>query len=95
MKCLKADLEECLTVLRLPEAHPKRVRTSNLLGRLFGEGWRRSKVIPRHIEESSVMGLVFAVLTDVSSHWHGVRIYAPLLAQIEAMNLSTQEEREP
>jgi putative transposase len=92
MKCLAADLEECLTVLRLPEAHRKRVRTTNLLERLFGEGRRRSKVIPRFIEESSGMSLVFAVLTDVSTHWHGVRITAPLLAQIKALNPSTQEE---
>lgn len=92
MKCLAADLEECLTVLRLPEAHRKRVRTTNLLERLFGEGRRRSKVIPRFIEESSGMSLVFAVLTDVSSHWRGVRITAPLLAQIKALNQSTQRE---
>jgi transposase-like protein len=92
MKCLAADLEECLTVLRLPEAHRKRVRTTNLLERLFGEGRRRSKVIPRFIEESSGMSLVFAVLTDVAAGWHGVRITAPMLAQIKALNPSTQEE---
>jgi transposase-like protein len=77
MNCLAADLEECLTVLRLPEARRKRARTTDLLERLFGEGRRRSKVIPSFIEESSGMSLVFAVLTDVSSRWHGVRITAP------------------
>jgi putative transposase len=92
MKCLAADLEECLTVLRLPEAHRRRVRTTNLLERLFGEGRRRSKVIPRFLDERSGMSLVFAVLTDVTSHWRGVRINAPLLAQIKALNPSTQEE---
>ena len=92
MKCLAADLEECLTVLRLPEAHRKRVRTTNLLERLFGEGRRRSKVIPRFLEESSGMSLLFAVLTDVSTNWRGVRINAPLPAQIQALNPSTQEE---
>jgi putative transposase len=93
MKCLAADLEECLTVLRLPEAHRKRVRTTNLLERLFGEGRRRSKVIPRFIQESSGMSLVFAVLTDASAHWHGVRINAALLAQIKSLNPSIQEEQ--
>jgi transposase-like protein len=92
MKCLAADIEECLTVLRLPEAHRKRVRTTNLLERLFGEGRRRSKVIPRFIQESSGMSLVFAVLTDASAHWHGVRINAALLAQIKVLNPSMQGE---
>jgi len=46
MKCLATDLEECLTALRFPEPHRKRIRTTNLLERLFGEGQRRAKVIP-------------------------------------------------
>ena len=46
MKCLATDLEECLTALRFAEMHRKRIRTTNLLERLFGEGQRRSKVIP-------------------------------------------------
>ena len=40
MKCLATGLEECLTALRFPETHRKRIRTTNLLERLFGEGQR-------------------------------------------------------
>ena len=46
MKCFATDLEECLTALRLPEAHRKRIRTTHLLKHLFGVGQRRAKVIP-------------------------------------------------
>ena len=40
MKCLRTDLEECLTALRFPEPHRKRIRTTNLLERLFAKGSR-------------------------------------------------------
>jgi transposase-like protein len=79
-------------VLRLPEAHRKRARTTRLFERLFGEGRRRSKVIPRFIQESSGLSLVFAVLRDVSSHWRGVRIHAALLAQIKFLTRSPPKE---
>ena len=39
MKCLATDLEEVLSTLRFPESHRKRIRTTNLLERLFGEGF--------------------------------------------------------
>ena len=58
MKCLGTDLEEVLTALRFPETHRKRIRTTNLLERLFGEGRRRSKVIPRFLSEKSGLTLM-------------------------------------
>jgi hypothetical protein len=38
------------------------------------EGRRRTKVIPRFINERSGLGLVFAVLMDASASWHGIKI---------------------
>ena len=38
----------------------RQIRTTNLLERLFGEGQRRSKVIPRFTSESSGLSLMFA-----------------------------------
>ena len=38
MKCLEQDLEETLSALKFPLMHRVRIRTSNLLERLFGEG---------------------------------------------------------
>ena len=74
MKCLEQDLEECLTALKFPLLHRRSIRTTNLLERLFGEGRRRSKVVPRFLSEMSGMALMFAVLVDASEGWHGVRM---------------------
>jgi transposase-like protein len=42
-----------LKALRYPEAHRKRTRATNLLERLFGEGRRRTKAIPRFMNDKS------------------------------------------
>jgi transposase-like protein len=77
MKCLATDLEEVLTALRFPESHRKRIRTTNVLERLFGEGQRRAKVIPRFMNERSGLSLMFAVLVDASASWRGVKSAPP------------------
>jgi transposase-like protein len=74
MECLEKDLEECLVFLRFPEAHRKRIRTTNLLERLFGEGKRRTKVIPRFPTEQSTLSLLYSTLVDASKSWRGVRM---------------------
>jgi len=74
MRCLERDLEECLTVLKFPFLHRRQIRTTNLLERLFGEGRRRSKVIPGFRSEGSGLALMFAVLVDASEGWRGVRM---------------------
>ena len=67
MKYLATDLNEVLAALRFPEIHRKRIRTTNLLERLFGKGRRRSKVILRFMSEKSGLALMFAVLADASA----------------------------
>lgn len=85
MKCLERDLEECLTVLKFPFAHRVKIRTTNLLERLFGEGRRRTKIIPRFTSESSGLTLLFAVLVDASEGWRGVRMPAHIVHRLEQM----------
>ena len=81
MKCLGQNLEEVLTALKFPLVHRARIRTTNLLERLFGEGRRRTiylcgarrqEIIPRFTSEASGLSLVFAVLDDASEGWRGV-----------------------
>ena len=57
MNGMEETLEACLQVLRLPEAHHKRLRTSNLLERTFGELKRRTKVIPHFFTEQAAIKL--------------------------------------
>jgi transposase-like protein len=85
MKCLAQDIEECLVALKLPLAHRRQTRTTNLLERLFGEGKRRSKIIPRFTSEDSGLALIFAVLLDASEGWHGIRMNDALRDRLQVM----------
>lgn len=72
VKSLSEDLEASLAHLKLPVRHRINVRTTNLLERSFVEERRRTKVIPRLMEEKSAMKLVFATLIRVSEKWSRV-----------------------
>jgi len=85
MACLEHDLDECLSALRFPLIHRRQIRTTNLLERLFGEGKRRSKIIPRFPSEASGMALLFAVLVDASEGWRGVRMRADIVARLKQL----------
>lgn len=74
MECLAKSLEECITCLKLPESHRRRVRTTNSLERLIEEARRRTKVLGPMPNEAAGLSLIHAVLVDVSKRWHGVRI---------------------
>lgn len=74
MECLAEDLEACLQCLKLPPEHHRRVRTTNLLERLFGENRRRVKVIPHFFAEKAALKLVYATLLAASKKWRGVRM---------------------
>lgn len=74
MECVEDDLDECLTYLKFPEAHWRTIRTTNLLERTFGEGRRRTKVIPRFPNESSGLRLLYATLLTASRTWKGIRM---------------------
>ncbi len=74
IKSFAEDLEASLAHLKLPIRHRINVRTTNLLERSFLEERRRSKVIPRLMDEKSAMKLVFATLIRVSERWSRVSI---------------------
>lgn len=64
--CFEDDFEACIAHLRLPIAHRKAIRTTNLLERLFGEERRRTKIIPHAFGERAVLKLMFAALARAS-----------------------------
>lgn len=72
--CLQDDLEACLSFFRCPPLHHKRIRTTNLIERAFGEQRRRTKTIPRFWDERSCLKLVFASLMQASERWQNVRM---------------------
>lgn len=85
MECLEKDLAECLTYLLFPAEHRKRLRTTNLLERTFGESRRRTKVIPRFPTERACLALVFASLITASKKWRGVQMTPRILRQLDAL----------
>ena len=74
IKSFADDLEASLAHLKVPVRHRINVRTTNLLERSFVEERRRTKVIPRLMDEKSAMKLVFATLMRVSERWSRVSI---------------------
>jgi putative transposase len=85
MECLEEDLAQCLTYLRFPQAHWKVIRTSNLMERTFGEGRRRTKVIPRFPTEGAGLRLLYATLITASRSWKGVRMPPDIWFEIELL----------
>ena len=94
MACLAEDLEACLEHLRFPEIHRKRVRTTNLIERLFGEGKRRTKVIPRFPTESACLRLMYATLVKASESWRGIRMTPEILWALDQLRAKPIEQRE-
>jgi putative transposase len=74
IKSFAEDLEASLAHLKLPIRHRINIRTTNLLERSFLEERRRTKVIPRLMDEKSAMKLVFATLIRVSERWSRVSV---------------------
>jgi len=74
MKSFADDLDASLMHLRVPPAHRKFVRTTNLIERGFEEERRRTKVIPRFFDERSCLKLAFAALERAARRWQKVTI---------------------
>jgi transposase-like protein len=89
MECLERDLEECVTYLRFPAVHHVRIRTTNRLERLNGEGRRRTKVIPRFPTERSCLALLFATLVTASKRWRGVKMTPAVTKQLQVLRAET------
>jgi putative transposase len=72
---LSANVPDSLTVFSLPEAHRRRLRTSNMLERLNKEIKRRTRVATLFPNEASLLRLVSAVLMEISEEWETEKIY--------------------
>src|SRR5512141_1975157 len=74
-----------LFVIRSSDRLGGLIRTTNLLERLFGEGRRRSNVIPRFMNEYSGLSLMFAVFVDAAAGWRGVKILPAVVQQLASL----------
>jgi transposase-like protein len=79
---LRRDLEDCLTFYRFPEAHWKRLRTSNVIERAFREVRRRTDVVGRFPNEMSALTLIWAAMEQDRLVWRGVQMDDALRAAV-------------
>lgn len=66
---LEAGLEDCLSVLDLPERHRQRLHSTNLLERLMEELKRRTQVVRIFPDEGSLDRVAGAVLMEMDERW--------------------------
>jgi transposase-like protein len=67
--CLEADLEDLLTVFDCPKAHWKRLRTTNVIERLFVEVRRRIRTLCAFTTRSSCERILYSVFDRMNKHW--------------------------
>jgi transposase-like protein len=78
---LETAVPEGLTVLALPAAYRRRLRTSNVLERLNQEIKRRTRVATLFPNEASLLRLASAVLMEISEDWETGNAYLTLDAE--------------
>ena len=68
------DFEACIAHLRVPIAHRRATRTTNLLERLFVEERRRLKIIPNAFGEKPVLKLMFGAMIRAAERWRAIKL---------------------
>jgi transposase-like protein len=72
---MEENLPQGLTVLALPVAHQKKMRTTNALERVNQELKRRTRVARLFPNEASLLRLVTALLNETSDDWETGKLY--------------------
>ena len=92
--CFGDDFEACIAHLRLPIAHRRATRTTNLLERLFVEERRRMKIIPNAFGEKAVLKLMFAAMTRAADRWRAIKVTDFERRQMAALRAELDNEYE-
>ena len=94
-RLLEESGEEILGVYCLPEAHRKRMRTTNMLERQNQELKRRTRVVRVFPHEQSLLRLISALVMETSQQeWIG-RIYLRMEEEPEAATKAVAEATQP
>jgi len=67
--CLEKDLEELLAFFDCPKVHWKRLRTTNVIERLFVEVRRRIRTMCAFTTRDSCERILFSVFDRMNQHW--------------------------
>jgi transposase-like protein len=91
--CFVDNFEACIANLRFPLNHRKKIRTTNLLERLFGEERRRTKIMPHAFGEKPLLKLMFAAVIRASAKWRGIKVTAFDRQQLDAIRTEPRPNR--
>ncbi len=69
VRCLERDLDDLLTFLDFPEAHRKKIRTTNVIERSFREVRRRARTMSCFNNFGSCERIVYAVVAHLDQKW--------------------------
>jgi len=69
VRCLEVDLEQLLAFYDSPQAHWKRLRTTNVIERLFVEVRRRIRTMCAFTTRDSCERILFSVFERMNTHW--------------------------
>lgn len=94
MRSFTEDLDASLAHLRLPPAHRKHVRTTNLIERSFEEERRRARAVPRFRTEKECLKLVFATLWRASERWRRIRFSEHERRQLQHYREQREQRRQ-
>ena len=77
VRCLEEDLEEMLAFFSCPPEHWKRLRTTNVIERLFVEVRRRIRTMCAFTTRGSCERILFSVFNRMNQHWsdHPLRTF--------------------
>jgi len=75
---METNIPEGFTVFSFPENQRKKLRSSNMIERLNREIKRRTRVATLFPNESSLLRLVSAILSETSEEWETGRRYLPM-----------------
>ena len=92
--CFMDDFEACIAHLRVPIAHRRATRTTNLLERLFVEERRRLKIIPNAFGEKPVLKLMFGAMIRAAERWRAIKLTDFERRQMAALRKELDHEYE-
>lgn len=69
VRCIEHDLDELLPFLDCPQAHWKKVRTTNAIERAFREVRRRTRPMSCFQNSDSVERIIFGVISHLNNNW--------------------------
>ena len=69
VECLKKDIDSCLNYYKFPYRHWSKIRTTNVIERVFREFRRRIRVMDSFPTEESCINILFGLVRMLNENW--------------------------